>query len=193
MWAGEARFRTTLQPSVAFDVNAGDIFNFPGPLAAFERPWTADIRSPIGYTREGPDVTVQYQENESPRSAVLIGRYQEKLVRIAPQVSQSLARLGLSADNLRPYLRSRVDAYYLNPAPGVSDIWFESGHDDTFGALNVGSPPKPRPHRGWLAPGRYAAEVVQARAATHWPEGYSKWLPVQAAELVESAMKRGAW
>ena len=178
---------------VAFDVKAGDVFGFHGPLAAFERPWTADICSPIGYAVEPDGVVVQYQDNESPSSAALIADYQETVVTIAPYVSTSIARLGLSADHLRPHLRSRVDAYYLNPAPGVSDIWFESGHDDTFGALNAGSIPKPRPHSGWLAPARYTDEVATARAVTHWPQGYNKWLPVQAAELVESAMRRGTW
>jgi hypothetical protein len=93
---------------------------------------------------------------------------------------------GLTSQILRAELGRMLRSYYEKPFGGVADIWFESTHDDTFGALNDTPYAKLPPPRSILAdvavgdPASTPFVETNEERESQWPAGYRAWLPVQA-------------
>jgi predicted O-methyltransferase YrrM len=163
--------------ALAFDGNAGEEFGFAEPPAVLERPWTADVPSTIGYRQEGGSV-VPVESKEAGAVSPGIASFQQGTREAAPIVAEWIVGMGLTADLLRPGLSERAKRLWLEPPTGVADIWFESDHDDTFGALNQVGFHKLRPDRTWLK-GGLRRHIEQGEKMSGWPAGYRAWSPVR--------------
>ena len=176
--------------------NAGDEFAHMEPPAAVERPWTPAAPSVVDYRLNdgGTSVPVLDEEILDQASRHAIGRYQDSVVEAAPTVARWIVANGAATDVLRPLMAEFLRGYYQRPHPGIADLWFDSAHDDTFGALNVTSFGKTRPDRSWfsdgLGPG-FLRHLEAAASGSLWPEGYRRWLPVQSATVLERSLRSG--
>jgi FMN phosphatase YigB (HAD superfamily) len=175
------------------DGNRGQEFAFMEPPAAVERPWTPAAPSVVDYHR-GPDGVEPVLDEEVLDRAgrAAIARYQDAVVEAAPSVARWIVANGAATDVLRPLVEEALTSYYGRPEPGIADLWFDSAHDDTFGALNVTSFAKTRPSREWLGDGLgpgFLRHLEAAAADSLWPAGYRHWQPVQAIASVERALR----
>lgn len=168
----------TLKTAVAFDANRGEPFEFAEPPAVLERPWTAHMPSTIGYERIGSEV-VPIRERESGTVSSGIASFQQGTREAAPVVAEWIVGMGLTAEVLRDELRHRAELTWREPPEGLADIWFESAHDDTFGALNQVEFAKPRPNSSWLQ-GDLLGHIRAGEELSGWPEGYRSWSPVRS-------------
>lgn len=183
--------------AVGPDGNQGAEFAFMEPPAAVERPWTPAAPSVIDY-RQGPagiqPVLDEEALDQADRDAIAL--YQDAAVEAASTVARWIVANGASTDVLRPLIEDELAAYYDRPEPGIADLWFDSAHDDTFGVLNVTSFGKQRPDRSWfrhgLGPG-YLRHLDAAAQASLWPAGYQRWRPVEAASVVERAIRSNSF
>jgi hypothetical protein len=165
--------------AVGFDGNAGDDFQFAEPPAAVERPWTPHVPSTVDYRRQQDGSVVPVLDREVHASRV-IDEFQRGVLTSASQVAEFLVANGFTVSMIREQLKDEVRRYYEQPEGGVSDIWFGSDHDDTFGALNVTPFGKHTPNVGWLSDEGDKLWAASARAS-RWEPGYDEWLPVLAA------------
>jgi hypothetical protein len=171
--------------AVAFDGNLGDDYSFVNPPAGIERPWTPDAPSTVAYVRDERGEVTPVSESSEVAASRAIEAYQEAVVQAAPTVARFLLANGLAAGALREALGGVVRAYYEDPVPGLPDLWFDSGHDDTFGALNVTPFGKDRPVQTWLR-ASWSPEAVAA--GSYWPEGYLRWAPVRSLVALRTLM-----
>jgi FMN phosphatase YigB (HAD superfamily)/predicted O-methyltransferase YrrM len=177
----------TTKHGVAFDGNLGDDYSHVNPPAAIERPWTPDVPSTVGYDR-GEDGAVRPRvEFGDVAQPGAIEAYQAAVLRTAPLVARFLMTNGLAPSALRSSLSEVLHKYFTEPVPGLSDLWFESDHDDTFGALNVTPFGKERPSLSWLHEGWSPAAAAES---SYWSEGYLSWLPVRAALAMRALMSQ---
>jgi len=169
---------TARKQAVAFDGNRGNRFGYLSPPAAIERPWTPHQGSTIRYVRteDGRDVLPVLETSESHATAA-IDEFQAGVVEAAPVFAHWLNGLGIMASSLGPGLRAQLRDYFRNPDPVVADIWFDSDHDDTFGAVGHSHIyAKPRPEPSWFDTAG-AAEL--AYKSSGWPAGFAAWTPVR--------------
>ena len=170
--------------AVAFDGNLGHDFGFVDPPAAVEGPWTPDLPSVVGY-RESAGEFEAVHEPEGPRSSAAIAAFQDAVVEVAPVVAAWMVTNGLTAAMLRPALANVLRRYYEEPWGGVADIWFDSTHDDTFGAFNASPYGKLRAPRSILVDAAVPGPALPhpptpEEADSRWAAGYRAWLPVRA-------------
>lgn len=170
---------TARKQAVAFDGNLGDKFGYLSPPAAIERPWTPHQGSTIRYARspESGEVMPVLEHSET-HATPAIDEFQAGVIEAAPVFARWLSGLGIMASSLGPGLRTQLQDYFENPDPVIADIWFDSDHDDTFGAVghaHIYAKPKPSP--AWFEDPNAAAA---AYAASGWPEGFAAWTPVRA-------------
>jgi hypothetical protein len=179
----------TTKTAVAFDANRGDPFVHVSPPAAIEAPITPDLPSPIDYeVRRNGRVAVLH-EAEGPRAGAAIRSFQSGVLAAAPIIARWMVGNGLTSSMLRRELNQLVVEYYGRPEGGVADIWFDSTHDDTFGALNVSPFAKEVPPRALLSRVT-AVEVVPPEAQrSHWVPGYRRWLPAHSLEVLREMWK----
>ncbi len=168
---------------VAFDGNLGEDFEFSDPPAVLERPWTPDLPSTVGF-REANGEVEPVLDKELGFVSPGIASFQSGSLAAAPLVAEWMNGFGLTAEVLRSEICSWARELWLNPLPGLADIWFASDHDDSFGALNVTNFGKEVPSSGWLDGDLYQ-HVKAGMAASVWPEGYRVWRPVKS--IVELA------
>ena len=170
--------------AVAFDANLGDEFSYADPPAVIERPWTPDTPTTVAYERDQHGrIQAVVEPGESPTSAALIDAYQKGVLSVAGGVATRLSSLGLMVRDLAKGVGPQLRRHYVDPPLGVADIWFESSHDDSFGAANVSPYAKLRPTGAWLdADGEQAYEA--AATQSRWPTGYKSWLTVRASRYV---------
>lgn len=153
----------TSKVAVAFDCNQEDDADFVVIPAVIERPWTPDIPSAIGFVPGGRDgVTLMEREGERGAVTPRIAEFQAGVVAAAPFVARWITRNGLAGQALHEVCHRVIEAAYREPSPGLAAIWFESDHDDTFGALTTKSDDA-------TASGGTADDDVE------WPEGYRAW------------------
>jgi FMN phosphatase YigB (HAD superfamily)/predicted O-methyltransferase YrrM len=163
--------------AAAFDAAAGDDFSYADPPAAVERPWTPDVPSIVDVVQAGSRFTLVEDARDqgvSDRVAV----FQTHAIEAAVMFADRFEGFALSPCSWRSVLGPRLRDYYERPVAGIADIWFESLHDDTFGALGVTPYAKERPSAAWAAD--YPASLERAARASRWPAGYLSWLPVSA-------------
>ena len=171
---------------VAFDGNRGEEFNFAEPPAVLERPWTADIPSTVSYRREG-DSVLPVHEIEPGSVSTGIQSFQTGTIEAASCVAEWIVGMGFSTETLGPEIQARARKLWSHPPTGVADIWFESDHDDTFGAMNEVGFSKPRPDRTWYQ-GELRDHIKAGESSSGWPAGYRAWSPVRG--IIELA---GVW
>lgn len=153
----------TSKVAVAFDCNQEDDADFVVIPAVIERPWTPDIPSAIGFVPEGRDgSTLLQREGERGSVTARITDFQQGVMAAAPAVARWITRNGLADAALHALCHAVIEAAYRNPTRGLAAIWFESDHDDTFGALTTKS--DDARERG-TAPDEDA----------EWPEGFRAW------------------
>lgn len=164
--------------AVGFNAGSGDEYRFAEPPAAVERPWTPHAPSTVGYARL-PDGHVVAVHDQEARASDLIVPFQDGVMAGADTVASFLSTFGFTVSMVLGEIKRDVRAYYEEPFGGAADIWFNSQHDDTFGALNVTPFGKDPPQASWITP-LGAARLASASAASRWEPGFSEWLPVAA-------------
>ncbi len=163
---------------VAFDGGMGEEFDYADPPAVLERPWTPDVPSTIGFEAVDGEV-VPVLEREAGHVSPGIEAFQRGTLEVAHIAAEWMVGFGLTTDALRPEVAAWTRALWRAPSHGLADIWFDSDHDDSFGALNSTSFGKVVPGPEWLD-GDLAALVGEGMSASSWPEGYRAWAPVAA-------------
>ena len=173
--------------ALAFDGNLGDSFDHVSPPAVLESPLTPNIPSAVSY-RLHPDgrVLVVTQE-EVGRAGDLISNFQEGVRSATPFLVDHFIANGYDFELLSAASKVFLKRYFVDPDPGVADIWFNSTHDDTFGALN----------RSPFGKGFDPAAILRAKGdllkiphalESGWPSGYMRWLPVHSI-ATQSALR----
>ncbi|MCB9414030.1 MAG: hypothetical protein H6526_01985 [Actinobacteria bacterium] len=163
---------------VAFDGSIGEEFEYADPPAVLERPWTPDVPSTIGF--ETVDGTVMpVSEKESGHVSPGIAAFQSGTLEVADIVATWMSGFGLTTQVLRPEIAAWTKDLWCSPTHGLADIWFDSDHDDSFGALNSTTFGKVVPGPDWLD-GDLATLVGEGMRASGWPEGYRAWAPVDS-------------
>jgi FMN phosphatase YigB (HAD superfamily)/HEPN domain-containing protein len=176
--------------AVAFDGNFGESFGFADPPAVVESPLTPILPTILGYADSDGRVE-PVRADEPGRADHLIGALQSNLLELAPRVAERLVGLGASTDLIRRGLAVLVESLYVDPPRGLADIWFESSHDDTFGAANV-TPYAKEAVRASLLGGTGAMYEHPAAMASRWAAGYVRWTPVEAVELLRRLRSEAA-
>lgn len=166
--------------AVAFDGNRGHEFGFADPPAIIESPMTPPIPTTVAFRAVGERVE-PVRVDESGRAESLISSLQDAVVEVAPVVARRLVAFGGSSDLLRPGLGHFLAALYDEPPGGLVDVWFDSAHDDTFGAGND-TPYKKQPITAGLLSSPTPTILLPEAAASRWPRGYVRWAPVDAAD-----------
>jgi len=162
---------------VAFDANRGDDFAFAEPPGPIERAWTPDVPSMIGFDLSGGGPEPIWQGEQGTTSPG-IGRFQEGTLLAAPAVAGWLSGMGFTSALLKDELLSRSRAAWLDPPPGLGDIWFGSDHDDTFGGLSQITYEKLLPDNTWLE-GSLRSHLRHGEEMSGWPAGYRVWAPIR--------------
>lgn len=164
--------------AVAFDGNHGHPFGYLSPPAAIERPWTPHEGSAIRYARgQRPGEVIPVLEASETHATPAIGEFQSGVLEAAPIFADWLESLGIMSSSLSEALRAQLQDYYTNPDPVIADIWFDSDHDDTFGAVGHDHIyAKPRPSKTWFETENRAKAAFEASG---WPAGFSAWTPVR--------------
>ncbi len=169
--------RGATKRAVAFNGNYGDEYSFASPPAALERPWTPDIPSTIGYRREGSAVKPMH-EVEAGAVSVGIQEFQEETLAVAPIVAEWLVGMGLTTEVLHRDLGRLAERLWREPPTGIANIWFDSAHDDTFGAMDNSVYGKSRPGPDWYS-GPLRRHLEAGEKISAWPAGYRSWQPVK--------------
>lgn len=179
----------TRKLALAFDGNQGDEYAFAEPPAVLERPWTADVPSTVGYEREGGTVTpIRVKETGAVSEGIRV--FQQGTLEAAPLVAEWIAGMGLTGDLLRPGFAERAKRLWGDPPEAVADIWFESDHDDSFGALNQVAFHKLRPDQTWLQ-GELRKHLAKGEKLSGWPSGYRAWAPVRGVIELAALWQEG--
>lgn len=153
----------TSKVAVAFDCNQEDDADFVVIPAVIERPWTPDIPSAIGFVPGGRDgATLLEREGERGAVTPRIAEFQAGVVAAAPRVARWITRNGLTGQALHEVCHRVMEEAYMHPAAGLAAIWFESDHDDTFGALTAKSDDT-------------SSSGAVSDDDREWPEGYRAW------------------
>jgi hypothetical protein len=176
--------------AVVFDGNLGEPYHFADPPAAVEAPWTPVVPSTVGYEAGADGVVRAVQEDEPGRAEHLLRCFADGVRLGAPVAARRMAAVGADTTLLRAGLQEALVRYYRQPEPGVADIWFDSAHDDTFGALNETPYAKLEPPRSLLwSP--VPAEQLPLAAESRWAPGWAAWMPVRSLDAIRRA--RAEW
>jgi len=172
--------------AIAFDGNRGDPFAHVDPPAAIERTWTPNVGSAVGYADgQGAErVAVRLDDSDCTAEAGRnIGAFQDEVLRAAPTVVAEYVRYGMNRHGIRRGLSERLECYYREPHPGISELWFSSLHDDTFGSgVN--------PYKKSLPPINQISNtnlryLIEAQAThSRWKDGYRNWPAVHWFETL---------
>jgi FMN phosphatase YigB (HAD superfamily)/predicted O-methyltransferase YrrM len=176
--------------AVVFDGNHGEEFTYVSPPAAIESPWTPRVPTTFGYRWEQDGVAVATGRIEEGRADALVAAYQRGVMAGAELVAHTFATNGAVTSLLRNALQGGLRSYFEHPLPGVSDIWFFSEHDDTFGALNVTPFGKLCPPVNLAYRDTPVHDTDEARASL-WAAGYAQWRPVRALTAIRALRKTG--
>lgn len=181
--------KNVTKEGLAFDGNLGGSFDHVSPPAALESPLTPDLPSAVGYRRRDDGRVVVLTEAEAGRANHLITSFQDGVRAALPFLVDHFVSNGYDFECLAVAAETAVKRYFIDPDPGVADIWFGSSHDDTFGAMNK-TPFEKRfdPSVIFRAKGDLR-EIVPA-IDSGWAMGYMQWLPAQASALLFTLRSR---
>jgi predicted O-methyltransferase YrrM/FMN phosphatase YigB (HAD superfamily) len=172
----------TRKIAVGFDGNRGDEFGFAEPPAALERPWTVHAPSAVGYEIGRAGARPKY-ETEPGAVSEGIEDYQAGVMDAVPVVAGWMTANGLTAECMSGLLHDLARRYWTEPSEAIAGIWFDSDHDDSFGALNETTFGKLRPDTRWLD-GRFVDHFGRGSHESGWPPGYAAWRPVRALTVL---------
>lgn len=177
--------------AVAFDANRGDAFEHVHPPAAIETTWTPAVGSVIGYRRSGGGVEPVRSAAEQ-RPVELLDAFTAGVRLGAPIVARRLVSIGADSNLLRGGLQQAIRRYYLQPDPGVADLWFETDHDESFGThgerLFRTDVPPPRDLLWSVA----RAADHPAAGPTNWAAGWAASRPVRTVDTLR-ALRSDRW
>ncbi len=177
----------TRKIGIAFDGNMGDEYGYVSPPAAVERPWTPVAQSTSGYVRLGDGSVGLVQEQTEASVSPLVSEFQRGVLEAAPIFGDWMEGIGMTALSLSSALGRHLKDYFKNPDPVVADIWFDSDHDDVFGALSSDHIfGKNAPSRDWFSPGA-GDQFSRSARESGWIEGYLAWRPVR--NLIEMSRR----
>ncbi|MEJ7799020.1 MAG: HAD family hydrolase [Ilumatobacter sp.] len=172
--------------AAAFDGNRREPFAFADPPAIIESPLTPSIPTVVGYhTVDGRVEPIRV--DEPGRADHLVAALQASVLDVAPHVAERIVAFGATPELLRGGLATFVRKLYADPPSGLADIWFESGHDDTFGAANVTPYRKQRLPLSVITGGSSVRELDAARES-RWVDGYLRWTQVDAIETLRGVI-----
>ncbi len=171
--------------AVGIDGARGDDYSFVHPPAALELPWTSETPSCVNYDVNDDGVGFAVSDTRVEGASVLRAHYQQGLLDSAPAVAHWMVGHGYTSSMVQDEVASELRRIWETPPEGLADIWFESEHDDTFGALNAEHFTKMGPDESWFD--RPISDTVDEYAAhSHWEKGYRKWRPVHALLAIEA-------
>ena len=165
--------------AIIFDGNKGEKYFYAEPPAAIERPWTPHIPSVVKFNKDESGEVFAVTEIEEGDVSNAVKDFQAGSIHASEIVAKWMVAHGYTTSDLRDELQARLENYYLEPSSAVAGIWFDSSHDDSFGALNQTSFLKLRPDRTWIE--NPDLEIIsEAQKNSLWPHGYAAWKPVRS-------------
>lgn len=176
------QLKETSKLGVAFDGNIGDEYSFAEPPAALERLWTRSNKRVHSYTAGnsslGYEIVFVKENNVHPG----IEQHQNGVLSVANELVNIVLGTGLSGKSLNKVISNFVRNHYSLPHPKNADLWFDSEHDDSFGAGGNTNFAKNHPNIGWL--NKPLTESIEKNGhKSGWHAGYLQWKPVK--KLVE--------
>jgi hypothetical protein len=174
--------------AVVFDGNRREKYFYAEPPAAIERPWTPHIPSVVKFSLDANGKAIPTTEIEEGEVSQDVIDFQLGSISASRLVASWIVAHGYTTFDLRNVLQSKLENYYTDPSSAVAGIWFDSSHDDSFGALNQTSFLKLRPDRTWIEnPDNEFLKAAQA--GSHWPQGYMAWKPVRSLLFLIPSLK----
>jgi FMN phosphatase YigB (HAD superfamily) len=173
--------------ALAFDGNLGDSYDHVSPPAVLESPLTPNIPSAVRYRLHPDGRVLVITQTEAGRADDLISSFQEGVRSATPFLMDHFIANGYDFELLSKASKIVLRRYFIEPDPGVADIWFNSAHDDTFGAMN-NTP---------FGKGFDPSTIIRAKGdltkiphalESGWPSGYMQWLPVHSI-ATQSALR----
>ncbi len=165
--------------ALAFDGNLGHSFDHVSPPAVLESPLTPSIPSAVGYMDHPDGRVLVVTQEELGRADELIFDFQAGVRAAVPYLVDHFIANGYDFDLLSKASENFLKRYFVDPDPGVADIWFSSAHDDTFGALNL-SPFGKRFDPSLTIRANGDPLRIPHAVESGWPRGYMRWLPVHS-------------
>jgi glycosyltransferase involved in cell wall biosynthesis/FMN phosphatase YigB (HAD superfamily) len=172
----------TSKLGVAFDGNIGDEYSFAEPPAALERLWTRSSKRVHSYTTEnsnlGYEIVYVRENNVHPG----IEQHQNGVLSVANELANIILGTGLSGNSLNNVISIFVRYHYSYPHTKNAELWFDSEHDDSFGAGGNSIFGKSTPDLSWL--NKTLIESINEKGRrSGWYSGYVQWKPVK--KLIE--------
>ena len=176
------QLKETSKLGVAFDGNMGDEYSFAEPPAALERLWTRSNKRVHSYTTGnsnlGYEIVYVKENNVHPG----IEQHQNGVLSVANELANIILGTGLSGNSLNKVVSIFVRNHYSYPHPKNAELWFDSEHDDSFGAGGNTNFAKNLPDISWL--NKPLTESIEENGRkSGWHAGYLQWKPVK--KLVE--------
>jgi FMN phosphatase YigB (HAD superfamily) len=168
--------------ALAFDGNFGHPFEHVSPPAVLESPFTPNIPSAVRYADDLDGRILVVGEDETGRAKDLITSFQEGVHAATPFLVDHFLANGYDFEILRSVSKEFLKRYFEDPDPGVADIWFNSAHDDTFGAMNH-TPFEKRLDPSSIIRAKGDLSQVPPAMGSGWPIGYMRWLPAHSLAL----------
>lgn len=173
---------------VAFDGNVGDRYSYVDPPAAIEGPWTVLRPSPIRYESDPLGVIrAGSRPLDRHHTDSLVRDYQSGVLDSAEHLARLMDHLGLDPADLKWFLADELEHFFTNPAPTVSNIWFEQEWDESFGSGLDLPYRKDRPNATHLRPFVNLAETDEAKAS-RWVPGWLHWSPVMKVAVLKDLL-----
>lgn len=174
--------KKTSKLGVAFDGNIGHEYSFAEPPAALERLWTRSNKRVHSYTTGNSNLgyKIVYVKENNVHSG--IEQHQNGVLSVANELANVILGIGLSGNSLNEIVSSYVWDHYSCPHPKNAELWFDSEHDDSFGAGGNSIFGKSTPDLSWL--NKPLIESINERGRrSGWHSGYVQWKPVK--KLIE--------
>ncbi|MBX9899787.1 MAG: hypothetical protein K2Y28_03300 [Burkholderiaceae bacterium] len=169
------QFSGTKKIGLIFDGNKDDSYSHVDPPAAIERPWTPNIGSCVSYGENSKEVFAICDESDcTDQTSKDISLFQEGVLEASQHILNCVALYGIPISALRPNLKARLSSYYTNVSSGISEIWFDSSHDDTFGSgFDVYKKIIPNPKESVKT--NFLFLINQSALNSKWTNGFNVW------------------
>ncbi len=176
------QLKKTSKLGVAFDGNIGDEYSFAEPPAALERLWTRSNKRVHSYTTGNSNLGYEIVYVKENTVHPGIEQHQNGVLSVANELVNVILGTGLSGKSLNKVISSFVMDHYAFPHPKNADLWFDSEHDDSFGAGGNSVFGKSTPDLSWL--NKPLIESINEKGRrSGWHSGYVQWKPVK--KLIE--------
>lgn len=169
------QFSGTQKFALVFNGNEGDLYSHIDPPAAIERPWTPNVGSCVRYSENENEVFAVCDESDcTVQSNIDIALFQNGVIEASLYLAQRITIFGIPIRALKSSLEARLFSYYTDPTPGISELWFDSIHDDTFGSgLDVYKKIMPSPKES--SDSNFEFLINNTATSSKWTQGYNIW------------------